>query len=56
MGCQNSTDASETNNKGQSTAGMGLLKKESFRPLNDEDRIRIKRVLDYWFDENYGNS
>jgi hypothetical protein len=30
-------------------AGMGLLKKESFRALEEQDRVRIKQVLDYWF-------
>ena len=29
--------------------GMGLLKKESFRALEEQDRVRIKAVLDYWF-------
>jgi hypothetical protein len=28
---------------------MSLIKKESFRPLEEEDRVRIKKVLDYWF-------
>ena len=31
---------------------MGFLKKENFRPLDDEDKIRINKVLDYWYGEN----
>ena len=33
---------------------IGKLQKESFRPLEEEDRQRIKKVLDYWFSEHYG--
>ena len=46
MGCQNSKDTMEANTVG---AGMGLLKKESFRALEEQDKVRIKTVLDYWF-------
>ena len=38
MGCQNSKDTMDAN----ATQALGLLKKESFRPLEDQDRIRIK--------------
>lgn len=53
MGCQNSKDTMDANNV---NPGMGLLKKESFRQLDEEDRVRIKKVLDYWFFEDYGAS
>ena len=53
MGCQNSKDSNDPNGKAQPGA---LLKKESFKPLTQHDKERIKKVLDYWFDEQYNNS
>jgi hypothetical protein len=32
------------------------MKQESYKPLNSIDKIRIKKVLDYWFDENYNKN
>lgn len=46
MGCQNSKDAIDSNSV---NPGSGIVKKESFRALEEQDRIRIKQVLDYWF-------
>jgi len=48
MGCQNSKDSSDPD-----SAANTLRKKESFRPLTDEDNERVKKILDYWFVENY---
>jgi hypothetical protein len=47
MGCQNSKESNDP--QGKSVTGA-LLKKESFKPLVHQDRERIKKVLDYWFD------
>lgn len=53
MGCRNSKDAMES---AQVQPGMGLVKKESFRPLEQEDRYRINKVLQYWFETDVGAS
>ena len=48
MGCQNSKDSSDPD-----STNNALRKKESYRPLIEEDKERIRKVLDYWFVENY---
>ena len=54
MGCQNSKDFTEpntVNNKQQL-----LLSQESFHPLSTEDKVRINKILDYWFSEDFGDN
>lgn len=53
MGCQNSKESNDPQGK-QNTGA--LLKKESFKPLTQIDKERIKKVLDYWFDDSQANN
>jgi len=49
MGCQNSKESNDP--QGKQSAGA-LLNKESFKPLIQNDKERIKKVLDYWYDDS----
>jgi hypothetical protein len=55
MGCTNSVDGGEPNSAGRpggNKKGHGTMGKlETFKELDQLDKLRIKMVLDYWFDE-----